>query len=215
MDEMPEGPNIESPLEAYTRLLKQNREMLAFQQRRDKYLGYAKVGLAFLAAFFLVRYVHELHGFWLLLVTLGAFVILALVHEQILARVREINTVITFYERGLERLEIRWAGTGESGERFFDPTHPYARDLDIFGKGSIFELLCTVRTRAGEDTLARWLLKPAPPDEFHARQIAIQDLKTRTEFRERLFAKGSKVRLSLHPDVLTAWGEHALSFGAG
>ncbi len=88
-----------------------------------------------------------------------------------------------------------------------DAAHPYARDLDVFGAGSIFELLCTFRTRAGEETLARWLLEPAPPDEIRARQCAAQELKDRTGFRERLFTVGDKVRLRLHPDSLTAWGE--------
>ena len=107
----------------------------------------------------------------------------------------------------MARLEDRWAGKGERGERFMDAAHPYARDLDVFGVGSLFEFLCTVRTRAGEETLARWLLKPAPPDEIRARQCAAQELKTRVKFRERLFTAGDKVRLGLHPDSLAAWGE--------
>lgn len=88
-----------------------------------------------------------------------------------------------------------------------DATHPYSRDLDVFGAGSLFEFLCTVRTRAGEETLARWLLESAPPDEVRARQRAAQELRRRVKFRERLFTAGDNVRLGLHPDSLTAWGE--------
>ena len=33
-------------------------------------------------------------------------------------------------------------------------------DLDLFGKGGLFELLCTVRTRMGEERLAQWLKTP-------------------------------------------------------
>ena len=35
------------------------------------------------------------------------------------------------------RLEDRWAGTGEPGERFRDDRHVYANDLDLFGRGSL------------------------------------------------------------------------------
>ena len=60
-------------------------------------------------------------------------------------------------------IDNRWMGTGESGESFQNASHPYSRDLDLFGAGSLFELLCTARTQAGQETLAKWLLAPAPP----------------------------------------------------
>jgi hypothetical protein len=207
MDQTPERPNSESARTAYQRFLEQNRDRLAYQQRWDRYLGYAKVALGILAAIFLIRFVHQLHGIWLLLVDIAAFLVLVIAHERVLTRIREIKRIITHYDRGLARLEDRWAGTGEGGERFLDTTHPYARDLDVFGPGSIFELLCTFRTRAGEETLARWLLAPASPSEIRARQGAAQELKPRIRFREKLFTAGDKVRLGLHPDRLAAWGE--------
>ncbi len=114
---------------------------------------------------------------------------------------------IAFYERGLARLNDRWAGTGETGERFLDPAHPYARDLDLFGAASLFEYLSSARTRAGEETLAHWLLTAALPDEILARQDAVRELHARVKFRERLFSAGETVRLGVHPEALSAWGE--------
>ena len=105
-------------------------------------------------------------------------------------------------------------GQGKPGERFLDPAHPYARDLDMFGKASLFELLCTARTRAGEETLAAWLLAAASVEEVIARQSAIRDLKERVKFRERLFSLGETVRLGVHPEVLSAWGERGPIFAA-
>ena len=71
------------------------------------------------------------------------------------------------------------AGTGEPGDRFRDDQHLYANDLDIFGSGSLFELLSIARTRAGEDALAAWLTAPAAPQEIAARQAAIAELNER------------------------------------
>ncbi len=42
-----------------------------------------------------------------------------------------------------------------SGSR--DDSHLYAADLDLFGRGSLFELLSLARTQPGEETLAAWL----------------------------------------------------------
>jgi len=214
MDEILDNSKIESPLEIYKKLLQWNRDRLVFQQKCDRYLGYAKVALALLAVFLLFRFVHELHGIWPLLVAAAVFVLLAIMHESVLARIREIKSIVAHYERGVARLEDRWAGTVESGDRFKNDTHPYSRDLDLFGNGSIFELICTFRTRAGEETLAQWLLEPAKPDEIRARQNAAQELKTRIELRERLFTVGDRVRLGVAPGPLAAWGEQAPSFSS-
>lgn len=214
MEETLDSPKVESPLAAYNRLLQQNRDRLAFEQSWDKFLGYAKVALALLIAFLILRFVHELRGIWPLLAAAAVFVVLAIMHEGVLGRIREIKSIVLYYERGVARLQDRWAGTGECGDRFKDDTHPYSRDLDLFGRGSIFELLCTFRTRAGEETLAHWLLEPARPDEIRARQNAAQELKADVEFRERLFTAGDRVRLGLRPNLLTTWGEQVSSFGS-
>ena len=78
------------------------------------------------------------------------FVFFAVLHERVLRSMRRCVRLIAFYERSLARIGNQWAGTGETGERFLDSSHPYARDLDLFGQGSLFELLCTARTKAGE-----------------------------------------------------------------
>lgn len=207
-------PGEESPHSAYERCLQQKRTELLFQQRWDRLIGYAKLTLGALAVFFMVRFIQKLHGIWPLLCVVAAIVILTIAHEKVLTQIRRSNILVLFYERGIARLEDRWAGTGEAGERFLDPAHPYSRDLDIFGKGSLFELLCTVRTRAGEETLAGWLQAPATPDEICARQASAQELKSRMQFREKLFTAGNRVRLGLHPEALIAWGEREWSFGS-
>lgn len=204
----------ESPHQIYSRLTQENKEKLTSQKRWDKGLGYAKLFLVLLAVFLMVRFVHELHGILPLLITIAVLAILAIVHARVLAQVQTLTGIIAFYERGLARLEDRWAGTGETGERFTDDLHPYSRDLDLFGKGSLFELLCTVRTRAGAETLASWLLEPAPPEEVLTRQAAVQELKSRTGFREELCTAGDRVRLGLHPEGLIAWGEQKSSSGS-
>jgi len=207
MDETLERANIESPLATYVALLQQHRDGLAIQQKQDKYLVYGKVALGLLAVSILVWYVHELHGVGMLLVSVSAIMVLAVVHQKVLRQIHETEKVIAYYERALARLQGRWPGTAQGGERFLDPMHPYARDLDLFGRGSIFELLCTFRTRAGEETLASWLLEPAQINEIRARQTAAQELMPRTDFRERLFTAGDKARLGLRPDLLANWGE--------
>src|SRR5581483_2394816 len=91
-----------------------------------------------------------------------------------------------YYDRRLAVLAGQWAGRGDAGRRYLDDTHPYAQDLDLFGDGSVYELLCTARTRAGQDTLAEWLRHPAGAAEVRARQAAVAALRGRLDLREAL-----------------------------
>ena len=196
-----------TPAQAYSAKVAENRVALVEATKRDRVLGYAKLAMLvtiFFGAILLVRTPGRL--LWLL-IPATAFAILSAIHERVLQRARLLNRVLAFYERGLERLNDAWAGKGESGDRFLDPAHPYARDLDIFGKGSLFELLCIARTRAGEEALARWLLEAAPLDVIRARQTAVAELRERVLFREQLFAAGDSVRAGVHPQWLAKWGE--------
>src|SRR4029453_8195053 len=89
------------------------------------------------------------------------------------------------YERGMARLDFKWAGAGPDGARFLEG-HPFARDLDLFGPASLFQLLDTARTEVGEETLASWLASGAPSSEVVSRQAAVGELKPRVDFREDL-----------------------------
>jgi hypothetical protein len=195
------------PAALYAEQLDKLQRAQAADQRVERQLGFAKLAVAFLtvaAAIVLLYYVKFL---WLLLVAAGVFAWLAVLHENRLRRIRQRARAIEFHARGIARVEDRWAGTGETGDRFLDPAHPYARDLDIFGPASLFELLCTARTRAGEEKLAAWLLAAAPVDEVVARHGAIRDLNARLNLREELFCVGETVRAGVRPDLLAEWGK--------
>jgi MutS domain V len=197
---------------AYRRLLLENQARSNSQQKLDARLGYAKMAVFLAGAVGAVLLLHSPGLLGLLFIPVVLFVVLAVVHDRVLLALRERKRVIEFYDRGIARLENRWPGTGDGGERFLDLAHPYAQDLDIFGKGSLFELLCTVKTRAGEETLAAWLLHAALPEEIRTRQAAVLEMKDRLRFRERLFVAGESVRLAVRPDALTKWAEQKQRF---
>jgi hypothetical protein len=141
-----------------------------------------------------------------LLVPAAVFLALMIWHDRVLRARARAERGAAFYEQGLARLEDRWAGSGESGSRFLVADHPYAADLDLFGPGSLFELLTTARIRAGEETLARWLLAPAPASSIRERHEAIEDLRSRLDLREDLAALGTGGGARVDPSVLTRWG---------
>jgi hypothetical protein len=152
--------------------------------------------------------------YWVLL-PVSLLIFFAITHERVIRAIRRCSRKIAFYERCLARIGNKWMGTGETGDRFSDPSHPYARDLDIFGAGSLFELLCTARTRAGEEILANWLLAPASPDEVRLRNAAVTELRTRLDLREDLAVLGRDFRSGVQPEALVAWGEGCSALSPG
>jgi len=112
---------------------------------------------------------------------------------------------VAFYRNGLARIQDRWAGNGRSGERFDVPHHVYAADLDLFGKGSLFELLSTARTRMGEDALAHWLLSPSRIEDIRQRHGAVSELRNQLDFREELAVLGEDSGVGIHPEALLKW----------
>ena len=196
-----------SPAKEYAQRLEDRRHRSVQLAWQERLAGNSRV-LVFLAGIVLLLLAfgtHWLSGWWLLLPIL-LYSVLLVYHERVTRAWYRSLRAVAFYETGLARLRDDWKGRGQNGARFQDDTHPYAGDLDIFGTGSLFELLCTARTRTGEDTLASWLLHAAAPEEIRARQAAVAELRPLLDLREDLALLGSDVPAGVDFRALAAWG---------
>jgi len=196
----------QNPGDAYRRRLNRFREQAARHGRLDLWISRLRLvtfmgGALFAAAAFGPSpwYFAGISIFVLL------FLSLVVAHEIILRRKARVETMADFYERGLDRLEGRWAGKGRAGLDLAPERHAYADDLDLFGRGSLFELLCGARTFEGERALARYLCEPASGDEVAARQEAVEELRNNLDLREDLALHGSHVRDEVRARSLAAW----------
>lgn len=176
---------------------------MAAREREHARLSYARLlifGVAFAAVIALGRAAVP----WLVLPGV-AFIGLAFVHARVLNGRDRASRAVAFYDRGLARIEDRWAGTGDRGERFGNPQHPSAGDLDLFGPGSLFELLSTARTASGQQVLAGWLTTPSAPADVAVRQAAVAELAPRIDLQEDLAVLGPDVAATVNTDALRVW----------
>ncbi|HZQ19757.1 MAG TPA: mismatch repair protein [Terriglobales bacterium] len=192
----------------YTRRLKEREVTVRRYESIHVRLGNIRLAIAGVVAVLAWESLrrHVLSPWWLLVPVL-VFVAVAVFHSRILRRRDLAQRAVTFYKRGLARIEDRWVGQGETGERFNDPHHVYASDLDLFGRGSLFELLSTVRTRMGEETLAKWLSAPASISEIAQRHSAISELREELDLREDLAVLGPDSNVGVDAERLLRWGE--------
>lgn len=195
------------PLDEYLTRLERWREEHSRHEKLFIRIGNWRLGivLATAAGAWLAFYAHEINP-WLLLAPGFAFIGLLVYHEQVARRQQLAARAISYYESGLARLDDRWPGRGNAGERFEDRDHIYSGDLDLFGKGSLFELICIARTAEGEQRLAQWLLARASSEEVRRRQEAVTELRERIQLREDLALLGDDIRAGVHAGPLAKWG---------
>jgi hypothetical protein len=119
---------------------------------------------------------------------LAAFVVLALLHDRCLRRLHRAEALRQIVDEGLARLDRDWDRLPLPSEPPRDRGLPLARDLDLYGRASLFQLLGTAHTPAAKALLRDWLEGAAPPPEVRARQAAVVELAELIDFRQLLEA---------------------------
>ncbi len=152
----------------------------------------ARITLFVLTLFLIVYFANERNGGALAAVALMFPVIFALVvrsHNKVIARKELAGNLRKINEEEVSRQDHKFDGL-PTGEYWLDKSHPYAYDLDIFGRNSLFQLINRTSTPSGEYHLARWLLSPADPDRVRQRQESVQELSGDLAWNQRFQASG-------------------------
>src|SRR5690606_32726511 len=124
----------------------------------------------------------------------------------------------------LKRVTSGFKELGLDGAEFRNPIHPYADDLDLFGKASLFQLINRAHSKFGQSRMSAFLMNRCPGSELAERQAAVRELTPLLDFRQELEAlslhtatplgetssgQGSKQRgpKVVDPEPLLAWAE--------
>jgi hypothetical protein len=192
----------------YAQRLGDREARLARFDRWHARMGSARLalGASFLITAWLCFGHYAFSALWLLVPAIG-FIAAIAYHQRVRGLQSRARRAAAFYRSGLARMQDRWRGTGKTGGQFDVAHHIYAADLDLFGAGSLFELLCAARTPMGESTLARWLMAPAELDAIRERHAASADLGARLDFREDLAICGESPNITVGAHTLIAWAQ--------
>jgi hypothetical protein len=118
------------------------------------------------------------------------FLSLVLHHNQVKRRCEWFDQLAKLNEEGRRRFARDWDTLRHGDDDGPEPDDPYAGDLDLFGRGSLFGLLATVGTPPGRRTLRSFLLGPATPAAVRERQAAVAELAPLLDVREELTVRG-------------------------
>ena len=149
------------------------------------------------------------------LVLLLVFLVLVVWHARVEQRVEWHDALRTVNLHALARIGRAWDRLPPAEE---PPPgiedHPYAQDLDLFGRASLLQWLGPAATAAGARTLQDWVLAPAPASEIANRQRAVAELSAAVEWREHFAAHGrlaERVRRA-ELEAFLRWAESAGPF---
>ena len=196
------------PKAEYEKRLEKRSRMVSEKDRLHLRIGYAKL-IVIASGLFLAWIIfakHLLSIYWLI-APVAVYALLGIFHARVLRAKARAQTAAEYYAKGIARIEDRWAGTGQTGERFRDTNHVYAEDLDLFGRGCLFELLSTARLPMGETRLANWLTAGSDLRTIQDRQKLILELREKVDLREDLAVTGEELRARLNPESLIEWAE--------
>lgn len=147
---------------------------------------------------------------------LASFFVLVTRHDRVLAQEEDARRRTLLNEHAQKRVSGAWHDLPTGKPEQPPAQHPYALDLDLFGRGSLVQRLGVAHTRYGQARLASWLLAPASLAEIQARQEAVRELAPELDFRQSFEADGlalgtrtrsGRVELTDGPDpsVLLQW----------
>lgn len=139
--------------------------------------------------FFIFREVNIVVAIAAALLCLALFLRLVVVAIHVAAQLDNTDRLITINQQELETAAGRYFHLPD-GSAYLPASHPYAYDLDIFGRASLFQFINRTTTAQGSHTLAAWLLQAASETAILQRQQAAKELATLPEWRQQLQAYG-------------------------
>ncbi len=172
-------------------------------QRQDNTYSWIRTLFFIFALVVLLWFANEREAIYTALtffVAVPMFIYLVKKHQKIIAQKKHFQFLKLINEKEIKRLEGNFQHFANDGAKYFDETHAYSADLDIFGKNSLFQYLTHTVTPLGEQVLADWLKQGTNATEIKLRQEAVKELGQKIDFLQYFEASG----LAFKQEILVA-----------
>jgi Mismatch repair ATPase (MutS family) len=149
-----------------------------------------------------------------IIISLVFFLYLVIKHDKLLNRKNYSTSLVEINKKSLDRVDNRWSDFPDDGSEFEDENHEYARDLDIFGRGSLFQWINATITYLGRKKIINMLtMRPENCNTVLLRQEAVRELASKLSWRQRLLAEGMLVKDKMKdPGFLIDWANEKQGF---
>jgi DNA mismatch repair ATPase MutS len=149
------------------------------------------------------------------LFSLAAFVFMVRKFTQAVERRRYLDNLIEINKNELLALDHQF-DMFDDGKEYIDPDHFNAYDLDLFGKGSLFQFINRTVTLSGKEQLAQWFQHPMLNIyQLQKRQQLLKELSQKDLWRQNFAATG-KMHKAEETDsrIFERWGNETIAMKA-
>ena len=132
---------------------------------------------------------------------IALFLFLISRHSKIAYEKRKLKELIAINEKEIRVANRNFEGL-DPGTEFYDPTHAFSHDIDLFGDRSFFQFINRTSTKEGKNKLAYQLAENSI-DTIGDKQEAIRNLSKMPEWRQEFSATATlgKVHIAI-PEIL-------------
>ncbi|TNJ44220.1 DNA mismatch repair protein MutS [Tamlana fucoidanivorans] len=193
-------------------------KQLTKHQLQEKTYSKRMIRLSFMrvAFFLLTAYgVYYFFNTWELAVGIAVLGIVVFIY--LLSRYTDVKRQKRLHQElvKLNELELKIA-SGDffeepNGLQFQDANHSYSLDVDLFGRGSFFQVINRTAVQEGTQKLA-YFLKANKIGNIKQRQEAIKELSSAPEWRQQYTAVARLVNLETSVNQIKSWLNHYQPF---
>lgn len=189
----------------YEALLKKQTQTINFISALRLIVFVAAVGFGLFS--YIIKKYHLC--FMILIGFIILFIILINKHSRVRYNRKCAKLISEINENSLKRLNGEWKSFEDAGVDFLDDNHNYSKDLDIFGKGSLFQYINTASTYLGREKVKYMLIAPHyTAEEVYDRQNAVKELADNIGWIHRFMAEGKiAAEKKKNPESLFKWGK--------
>ena len=117
------------------------------------------------------------------------FIILNGAQNKIITKRNYCKAMLQINQQCYLRANHEWKSFLDKGEEYVNAEHSFSNDLDLFGAGSLFQMINMTATYSGRQHLSEMLVTPLKTDHgIYRRQNAIKEMARKQLFRHRLLA---------------------------
>lgn len=174
----------------YTGRKRSFQDRASLVQRQTLFISWIRVVLVLLILV-LAYFSFTIVWLWFLTaVTIIVYARLVIYHGRLNYQKTFLQNLVVINEGEMKALQGDYDAFVD-GTEFVDGNHPYAVDLDIFSKGSLFQRINRTSTEFGRERLAEILKTPlASAEAIRQRQDAVREVSERLDFRQNFQAIG-------------------------
>lgn len=121
-------------------------------------------------------------------------------HQKVEESLARFNVLFSINKEHLARLELDWENIPYNEFNFDKGQHPFAKDLNLTGKGSLVHLLDTMIYPESRELLVSWLMKESPDKStLLNRQKLVNELADLKGFRDMIRVTGHQTKKKINP----------------